>query len=163
MAKISQACQNFADKCVLNGFVPPHPGDLKRGLKEMNLLLIPNDLTVPPQQNNNIINNNDQNINIQNNNENENPQDNPESVEIPNSSEAANPTDTDDNLSSISESISNISTEDLESIKSIAQQQKNYLSQFTINKIHSKIPNIAPKDIRNCIRALISRGELNTE
>lgn len=33
LSRISANSEIFADQCVLNGFVPPHPGDVERALK----------------------------------------------------------------------------------------------------------------------------------
>ena len=154
MAKISSACEIFADKCVLNGYVPPHPGDLQRTLKEMNLLLAPSVLEVTPSKNNDENNKNTENENVQENITNTEPQ---------NSTESITPTNSNDKFNTLSESFKNIPAEDLESIKTMAKGQKNALSQFSINKIHEKNPNIATKDIRNYIRFLISQGEIISE
>ena len=36
LAKISAQAEVFADQCVLNGFVPPHPADVERAIKMAN-------------------------------------------------------------------------------------------------------------------------------
>lgn len=45
----------------------------------------------------------------------------------------------------------------------MAKQQKNALSQFTINKIHKRVPNVSTKEIRNYIRYLVAQGEITLE
>lgn len=65
LSRISANSEIFTDQCVLNGFVPPHPGDVERALKLMNSLkVIPKDaltvITEPDEdQNKNKTTNND--------------------------------------------------------------------------------------------------------
>jgi hypothetical protein len=33
LSKIASECEQFADQCVVLGFVPPHPGDVQRAIK----------------------------------------------------------------------------------------------------------------------------------
>lgn len=132
--------------------MPPHPGDLQRALKELNWSLITNNTNDSQTQNNDTTNNSEIIINSVDNMQNN--QENTESVNIPGKR---------NDMSAYLESIKNVSKDDMELIKELARQQKNALSQFAINKIHKRIPNVSTKEIRNCIRVLISKGEIKVD
>lgn len=119
--------------------------------------MIENNQEVSSTQNNTTVDNSEINNPIISDNNINNQQNNIENTEPKTRTEKGK----DPNV--LLESLKGVSNEDRESIKELAKQHKNVLSQFTINKIHKKVPTVSTKDIRNYIRVLIAQGEITLE
>ncbi|OHT08584.1 hypothetical protein TRFO_22848 [Tritrichomonas foetus] len=171
LCKISSSCEIFADQCVLNGYVPPHPGDLQRILnssgweftQEQSSKLL--QATISKEQSESSHDNSPAES-LQNAIESTSPDENTNGKtagEV--TPEQISPIpliETNIPESEIPEAV-DISSEDQEVIKSIAEKSNNKLSQFTVNKIHEALPNVSTQNIRNVIRMLIAKGEIQNE
>jgi hypothetical protein len=114
----------------VQGFVPPHPGDVQRAL--VATLQSAPATTTPVES---ILS----------------------SLALP---DVPRPRQSDKILEPTSANIPEFSQQEHDCVIAIVSQSKNPLSQHVLNKVREQITGVAVKEIRNYVRMLIQRGEI---